>query len=63
MESPELGETIASINCLKNGKVPGIDNLNAELFKVDPSLQQNYYRHSSPKYGKRRRFLVNGMKE
>ena len=31
-------EIIEAINSLKNGKAPGHDNLNAELFKADPEL-------------------------
>lgn len=32
---PEKEEIIATIRSLKNGKAPGHDNLNAELFKAD----------------------------
>ncbi|XP_076105780.1 uncharacterized protein LOC143074119 [Mytilus galloprovincialis] len=35
---PERQEIITAIKALKNGKSPGQDNLNAELFKVDPEL-------------------------
>ncbi|KAG6939596.1 hypothetical protein G0U57_000750, partial [Chelydra serpentina] len=31
-------EIIQAIKSLKNGKTPGKDNLNAELFKVNPKL-------------------------
>ncbi|CAG2233652.1 unnamed protein product [Mytilus edulis] len=35
---PDKQEIIKVIKSLKNGKSPGHDNLNAELFKVDPEL-------------------------
>ena len=35
---PSRREIIQAINSLKNGKAPGHDNLNAELFKADPEL-------------------------
>ena len=35
---PEKEEITAAIRSLKNGKAPGQDNLNAELFKADPEL-------------------------
>ena len=35
---PGREEIIAAIKSLKNGKAPGQDNLNAELFKIDPEL-------------------------
>ena len=35
---PTRREIIQAINFLKNGKAPGHDNLNAELFKADPEL-------------------------
>ena len=35
---PTKREIIQAVNSLKNGKVPGHDNLNAELFKADPEL-------------------------
>ena len=35
---PEKEEIVAAIRSLKNGKVPGQDSLNAELFKADPEL-------------------------
>ena len=35
---PTRREIIQVINSLKNGKAPGHDNLNAELFKADPEL-------------------------
>ena len=35
---PTRREIIQAINSLKNGKAPGHDNLNAELFKADPEL-------------------------
>ena len=35
---PTRREVIQAINSLKNGKAPGNDNLNAELFKADPEL-------------------------
>lgn len=35
---PTRREVIQAINSLKNGKAPGNDNLNAELFKADPGL-------------------------
>ena len=35
---PEIEEIISSIKSLKNGKAPGQDSLNAELFKADPEL-------------------------
>ena len=36
--SPEKQEIVAAIRSLKNGKGPGQDSLNAELFKADPEL-------------------------
>ena len=36
--TPNIQEIITAIKSLKNGKSPGQDNLNAELFKVDPEL-------------------------
>ena len=33
---PTVDEIITAIKSLKNGKAPGLDNLNAELFKADP---------------------------
>ena len=35
---PTRREIIQAINSLRNGKAPGHDNLNAELFKADPEL-------------------------
>ena len=35
---PTRREIIQAVNSLKNGKAPGHDNLNAELFKADPEL-------------------------
>ena len=35
---PSRQEIISAITVLKNGKAPGLDNLNAELFKADPNL-------------------------
>ena len=35
---PNRQEIITAIKLLKNGKSPGQDNLNAELFKADPEL-------------------------
>lgn len=35
---PEKEEIIETIMSLKNKKVPGQDNMNAELFKADPEL-------------------------
>ena len=35
---PTRREIIQAINSLKNGKAPGHNNLNAELFKADPEL-------------------------
>ena len=35
---PDKQEIVTTIKALKNGKSPGQDNLNAELFKVDPEL-------------------------
>jgi len=35
---PKKEEIIAAISSLKNGKTPGQDNLNAELFKADPEF-------------------------
>ncbi|RUS74991.1 hypothetical protein EGW08_017258 [Elysia chlorotica] len=37
-EPPEKAEIERAIKSLKSGKAPGQDNLNAELFKVDPAL-------------------------
>ncbi|XP_065450154.1 uncharacterized protein LOC135983272 [Chrysemys picta bellii] len=37
-DTPTKEETIQAINSLKNGKAPGKDNSNAELFKVNPKL-------------------------
>lgn len=36
IEPPSVEEIIAAIEHLKNGRAPGIDNLNAEYFKADP---------------------------
>ena len=36
--SPTKEEIIRAIRLLKNGKAPGQDNLNAELFRADPEL-------------------------
>ena len=36
--SPEKEEIVAAILSLKNGKTPGQDNLNVELFKADPEF-------------------------
>ena len=35
--APTIDEIITAIKSLKNGKSPGLDNLNAELFKADPA--------------------------
>ena len=35
---PTRREIIQAINSLKNGKAPGHNNLNAEMFKADPEL-------------------------
>ena len=35
---PEKQEIVAAIRSLKNGKAPGQDSLNAELFQADPEL-------------------------
>ena len=40
-DPPETDEIITSIKDLKNGKAPGIDNLNAELFKANPIITAN----------------------
>ena len=41
IEPPSKSEIITAIKSLKNGKAPGCDNLNAELFKTDPTLAAN----------------------
>ncbi|XP_061188858.1 uncharacterized protein LOC133197034 [Saccostrea echinata] len=38
IEPPQIPEIVSAIQSLKNGKAPGYDNLNAELFKTDPLL-------------------------
>ncbi|XP_033106314.1 uncharacterized protein LOC117108409 [Anneissia japonica] len=38
LEPPTRQEILAAIKSLKTGKAPGLDNLNAELFKEDPDL-------------------------
>ena len=37
-DSPGKEEIIAAIKSLKNGKLPGQDNLSTEVFKADPQL-------------------------
>ncbi|XP_071161160.1 uncharacterized protein [Mytilus edulis] len=41
IEPPTISEIVAAIKTLKNGKAPGSDNLNVELFKTDPILAAN----------------------
>jgi hypothetical protein len=40
-EPPTITEIEKAIRSLKNGKAPGTDNLNAELFKTDPKQAAN----------------------
>ena len=37
-EIPATDEILTAIKSLKNGKSPGLDTLNAELFKADPGF-------------------------
>ena len=41
IDPPTKEEIVAAIKTLKNGKSPGQDNLDAELFKADPELSAN----------------------
>ncbi|KAL5010020.1 hypothetical protein ScPMuIL_012325 [Solemya velum] len=38
LDTPSKEELVKAIQCLKNNKAPGKDQLSAELFKTDPSL-------------------------
>ncbi|XP_076109491.1 uncharacterized protein LOC143078515 [Mytilus galloprovincialis] len=38
IEPPEMNEIIPAIKSIRNGKSPGNDNLNAELFKLEPVI-------------------------
>ena len=37
-EKRTTDEIVSAIKSLKNGNSPGLDNLNAELFKADPGI-------------------------
>ena len=42
-EIPTTDEIVTAIKSLKNGKSPGLDNLNAELFKADPGIAASVF--------------------
>jgi hypothetical protein len=48
---PTKSEIISTIKSMKCGKAAGIDNISAELIKLDPVIVATYL--SLPKYGKR----------
>ena len=52
---PEKEQIIKAIKSLKNGKAPGHDNLNAELFKADPELAATILQSLLQLYGRERK--------
>ncbi len=52
---PKESENISAIRSMKNKKADVQDKLSAELFKVHPELQPNYFSYSLQQYGKARK--------
>ena len=61
-DSPSKLEIQKAIKIWKNKKAPGTDQLNAELFKIDPVLAAEIYTQYSTKYGKKLLYLTVGLK-
>jgi hypothetical protein len=51
-----------AIKSLKNKKAPGTDQLNTELFKIDPVVAVNMLHPVFHKYGKKLLYLTVGLK-
>ena len=61
-DPPSKLEIQKAIKIWKNKKAPGTDQLNAELFKIDPVLAAEIYTQYSTKYGKKLLYLTVGPK-
>jgi hypothetical protein len=61
-DPPSKLEIQKAIKIWKNKKAPGTDQLNAELFKIDPVLAAEIYTQYSTKYGKKLLYLTVGLK-
>ena len=61
-DPPSKLEIQKAIKIWKDKKAPGTDQLNAELFKIDPVLAAEIYTQYSTKYGKKLLYLTVGLK-
>ena len=58
---PEKEEIIKANKSLKNGKTPGHDNLNAELFNADPQLAATILLPLLQLHGRERKCQLTGV--
>ena len=60
---PSLEEVAKSIKKMSSGKAPGIDNIHAEMLKVEPEEAAKRLRNSLTRYGEKKKFQMTGKKE